>query len=138
VRSYVTADGPEDVLIDRDYSQQEPRVLAHFEDGDLCEAYQNDPRMDIYIFGVNQVYELTGIQLTRKMLKTLILAIMYGVGLAKLAKNMGCTIDEARSFKSALLLALPGIGALTKDLQKRARQNLPMRTWRTTILCRTS
>jgi DNA polymerase I-like protein with 3'-5' exonuclease and polymerase domains len=129
VRSYVIPDQEDWVLIDRDYSQQEPRVLAHFEDGGLCAAYQKDPRMDIYIFGVKQVFDLTGITLTRKMLKTLILAIMYGVGLGKLADNMKCTVDEARKFKYALLLALPGIQALTKDLQSRGKMNLPMRTW---------
>jgi DNA polymerase I-like protein with 3'-5' exonuclease and polymerase domains len=129
VRSYVIPDREDWVLIDRDYSQQEPRVLAHFEDGGLCAAYQKDPRMDIYIFGVKQVFDLTGITLTRKMLKTLILAIMYGVGLGKLADNMKCTVDEARKFKYALLLALPGIQALTKDLQSRGKMNLPMRTW---------
>jgi DNA polymerase I-like protein with 3'-5' exonuclease and polymerase domains len=129
VRSYVTADEQDWVLIDRDYSQQEPRVLAHFEDGDLCAAYQQNPRMDIYIFGIKQVKELTGIDLTRKMLKTLILAIMYGVGLGKLADNMKCTVEDARKFKQALLQALPGIQMLTKDLQRRGKLNLPMRTW---------
>jgi hypothetical protein len=116
-------------------SQQEPRALAHFEDGVLCEAYKNDPRMDIYVYGVQVVRDMTGIllhpdpKLARKYMKTIILAIMYGLGLGKLAERLGITVDEARKFKSAILRALPGVKMLTDDLKRRGRDNLPMTTW---------
>ena len=47
VRSYIIAP-PGHVLIDRDYSQQELRILAHYEDADLKQAYLDAPWMDIH------------------------------------------------------------------------------------------
>jgi DNA polymerase-1 len=134
IRSYIAA--PKGfVLLDRDYSQQEPRTLAHFEDGVLCEAYKADPRMDIYLFGIKVVFEQTGVTLhedpkfARKIMKTIILAIMYGLGLGKLAERLGITVEEAKKFRDAILRALPGVKMLTSDLQKRGRAGEFMRTW---------
>ena len=134
IRSYITA--PKGyTLIDRDYSQQEPRTLAHFEDGVLCAAYKADPRMDIYLFGIKVVFEQTGVVLhedpkfARKIMKTIILAIMYGLGLGKLAERLEITVEEAKKFKAAILKALPGVKMLTQDLQKRGKAGEFMTTW---------
>ena len=134
VRNYVSA--PEGyVILDRDWSQQEPRTLAHFEDGILCEAYKKDPRMDVYLFGVSVVQEQTGVILhedpafARKIMKTIILAIIYGLGLGQLAERLGITVEEAKKFRDAILRALPGVKILTKDLQARGRVGQYMTTW---------
>ena len=134
IRKYVIA--PKGyIMLDRDYSQQEPRTLAHFEDGILCEAYKKNPRMDIYVFGVKIVEELTGILLhvdpkfARKMMKTILLAIMYGLGLGRLAERLKVSVDEAKKFQSAILRAMPGIKTLTTDLKNRGRAGQFMRTW---------
>lgn len=134
VRGYIVA--PEGwVFIDRDFSQQEPRVLAHFEDGALCEAYKENPRMDVYKFALKMIYEMTGIVLhadpdfARKMMKTIILAIMYGVGNGKLAIKLGVDVKEAVRFKKAILRALPGLKELTDDLKRRGQAGESMRTW---------
>src|SRR3546814_11002513 len=37
-----------EVLIDRDSSQQEPRILAHFDGGDLMETYLEDSWIDFH------------------------------------------------------------------------------------------
>lgn len=134
VRNYIVAPQGYKMLA-RDYSQQEPRTLAHFEDGVLCAAYKKNPRMDIYVYGVGVVEEMTGILLhkdpkqARKIMKTIILAIMYGLGLGGLAERLGITVDEAKKFRDAILRALPGVRMLTNDLKSRGKSNLPMRTW---------
>lgn len=134
IRNYIVA--PKGyVILDRDYSQQEPRTLAHFEDGLLCAAYKADPRMDIYVYGVKVVEEMTGILLhkdpkfARKIMKTIILAIMYGLGLGRLAERLEITVDEAKKFQNAILVSLPGVKVLTTDLKSRGRRGEPMRTW---------
>lgn len=47
VRSYVVPFKGH-VFIDRDYSQQEPRILAHFDGGALMDKYLEDPWVDFH------------------------------------------------------------------------------------------
>lgn len=129
VRAYILADDDDSVLIGRDYSQQEPRVLSHFEDGGLMAAYKANPRMDIYNFAGGEVKKITGVTLSRKAMKVIILAIMYGLGMGKLAERLGCSVAEARAFKGALLVVFPGLAELDKDLKTLAKKNEPMKTW---------
>lgn len=128
-RKYVIADNKNSVILGRDFSQQEPRVLAHFEDGILCEAYNKDPRMDVYVFAMGEMLRITGRKVTRKHMKVIILAILYGLGSGELAKRLGCTVVEAKAFKEAFLSVFPGVKELNSTLRSMARNNQPMRTW---------
>jgi DNA polymerase-1 len=62
-------------------------------------------------------------------MKTIILAIMYGLGLGRLAERLAITVDEATKFRNAILRALPGVKMLTSDLKARGRLGQPMITW---------
>ena len=128
VRSYIIADEGS-VLCGRDYSGQELRVLAHFEDGVMVENYRKNPRMDMHQMASDMILELTGLTVSRKQTKTVNFAITYGSGLATLASSLGCTVDEAKVIKDAYLQVLPGIARLNEILKHRAANDRPIRTW---------
>lgn len=128
-RRYVIADSKNHVICGRDFSQQEPRTLAHFEDGELWEAYNKNPRLDVYIFAMEEMLKVTGRQITRKHMKVIILAILYGLGSKELANRLNCTYEEAKQFKELFLSVFPGIKNLNRDLRALAKRNEPMRTW---------
>lgn len=71
VRSYVLPDEDE-VLISYDFSSQELRVLAHYEDGVLLEAYQKDPTQDLHQFAADTISKVLGLPFKRKHAKTCI------------------------------------------------------------------
>ena len=129
VRSYVVADSKNHVLLDRDFSQQELRVLAHFEDGQMMEAFQDNPKLDLHEFAAQVISESTGIQLTRKSTKNIAFGLLYGMGLGSMAERLGVTVDEAKKARMAYLNAFPGIKTIQRDLDRRGRLNKPMTTW---------
>ena len=127
IRSYVLP-FKGDVLIDRDYSQQEPRILAHFEDGVMLENYRRNPWIDFHTSAQETLQDF-GKSYPRKAVKAINLGLLYGMGLGTLAEEAGLAVDEMRELKSTLLSMYPGLSELIRDLKLRAASNLPMRTW---------
>ncbi|MCS1350357.1 DNA polymerase [Mechercharimyces sp. CAU 1602] len=90
------------VLLSGDFSQQEPRLLAHFSNEDiLINAYREG--RDLYSTAASETF---GLPLSecgdgskwRKMMKTGILAVMYGTSPKTLAEQLGITEKEAKDF----------------------------------------
>lgn len=129
VRSYIVADSKSQVLLDRDFSQQELRVLAHFEDGDMLEEYRRNPQMDLHAYAAEVINENTGLSLTRKATKNVAFSLLYGSGIGSLAEGLGVSVIEAKRTKSAYLGTFPGVNAIQKDLKFKAANNQPLRTW---------
>lgn len=117
------------VFVARDYDQQELRILAHYEDGELLARYIADPKLDVHAYARGEIYRLTRLMYERKAVKIVVFGLLYGQGAAKLAKNLGLSMEEARKLKKAVLQALPGIEWLDKELQKLAEEELPIYTW---------
>lgn len=116
----------------RDYQQQELRVLAHFEDGALLQAYHDDPRMDIHQMAAEMVCKMLGLPLTpdmRDKMKTIGFGLLYGMGLAALADRMDVDVSTAKKLKSAYLDIFPDLDELQEDLKKRGKQGIALRTW---------
>lgn len=128
VRSYLLADKG-DVLVSFDFSAQELRTLAHYEDGILLQAYKDDPTQDLHQYAADLISSQIGKPFKRKQAKTCAFAILYGSGLATLAQQLGSSVTEAQEIKGAYLAALPGVAELIKSLKARAKINLPIRTW---------
>lgn len=116
-------------LLDRDYNQQELRILAHFEDGELLEAYRRDPWLDVHKLVQTVISDILREQIDRKPIKILNFGMIYGMGLGKLAEDMDLEIERARTIKRAHAKGFPGIPALNRDLRERADRNEPIRTW---------
>lgn len=126
-RSYIVPHAGH-VLIGRDYSQQEPRIMAHFEDGPLLEAYTADPWLDMHDTAQEQLRNV-GLDYARKQVKNTNLGIIYGEGIQLLADKNELTYNEASKLKQAILRLYPGLKKLQNGLAKRAARNQPFVTW---------
>lgn len=127
VRSYITPFKGE-VFIDRDYSQQEPRILAHFDGGALMDKYVENPWIDFHDYAKAEL-EKMGKFYDRKPVKNTNLGLIYGMGVGKLAERNGMTVEESSELKKAILMLYPGLKQMYQDMKLRAKNKEPIRTW---------
>ena len=127
IRSYVVPFKGE-VFVDRDYSQQEPRILAHFDGGQLMESYNSNPWMDLHDYAKEELAKM-GKFYERKPVKNTNLGLIYGMGVGKLAERNDMSVEEAGELKKAILLLYPGLKAMYADMKQRANNNIPISTW---------
>lgn len=127
VRSYIIPFKGE-VFVDRDYSQQEPRILAHFDGGALLEKYLENNWIDFHDYAKAEL-EVMGLFYDRKPVKNTNLGLIYGMGVGKLAIENDMTVLEAGTLKKAILRLYPGLKEMYKDMKTRAKNNEPVRTW---------
>lgn len=120
---------PGHIWLKRDFSSQEIRILAHFEDGSLCEAYRGDPDLDPHQMAKEIIWKMIQVEYARKSVKITGFSIIYGAGVPGLSHQLGQPMDEAGRIKSAYLAAMPGIKDLMDDVQARGRAGDPIRTW---------
>jgi DNA polymerase I len=111
VRKYIVPD-PGMIFVGRDYSAQEMKLLAHFTNGALLKALQDDPSKDIHLIAAG----IAGI--TRKVAKTLGFAVLYGAGVGRVAETLGIDVGEAKRIKDRYLEALPEIKTFQQELNK--------------------
>lgn len=106
-------------LVVADYSQIEPRVLASFsQDRVLCSSYLEGA--DIYTTIGNTV----GVD--RSAAKTLVLAMMYGVGPDKVATTIGLSINDARKLLDDFLAKFPAIARYKKQVVSESKRQSPI------------
>lgn len=110
------------VIAALDYSQQEMRLFAHFEDGALMRAYQEDPKIDAH----EMVAKIAGIP--RKAAKTLNFAALYGAGLGVVMQWLDCSESEASEFKGKYTRALPGVKDLSNSIKAEIAAGRPITT----------
>lgn len=120
---------PGHLWLKRDYSSQELRILAHYEDGSLCEAYRTNPKLDPHQMAMELIQAMVGVMYARKDVKITAFAIVYGSGATGLSIQLGRTYEEAWKIKEAYLEAMPGVRSLMRDVTQRGRSNSPIRTW---------
>ncbi len=113
----------------RDYNQQEPRILAHFENDKLCAAYNADPRTDVHNFAQELIRRDAGLELERRAVKQVNLAIMYAMGTGTLAEKLDIDYNTAKKIKAAHKLALPGIAELEAETKQRGKDGGAVKTW---------
>lgn len=129
MRRYVLPDSPKHWLGRRDYNQQELRILAHFEDGLLLQAYLENPRLDVHVYVQQKIKEMAGLDLPRGPVKILNFGMLYGMGMAKLAARIKQDYNTAKKLKAAQMMALPGVKGLDKELKWRGGNGQAIRTW---------
>lgn len=84
---------PDEVWYSIDYSQIEYRCFAHYaEDETILEAYQKDSNTDFH----QQVSELLGGTLDRKVVKRFNFGILYGAGFYKIATMLRTEMTESQ------------------------------------------
>lgn len=128
VRSYLVPEQGH-LLLDRDYSQQELRILATYAGGELLDTYHADPRVDIHDLVKDRLTSALGFSITRKATKTINFGLIYGMGVALMAQKAGISEDEARAIKEGVLALYPGIRSITQTMRQLAADGQPLRTW---------
>jgi len=110
------------ILVGIDLSQIEPRILAHMsKDDHFREPYLNGT--DLYSTLASKVFKLPIEECGdgskwRKMMKTGLLATMYGTSNFTLAKQLGITIDEAENFIQTFLDTYPQVKSWIESVHK--------------------
>jgi DNA polymerase I-like protein with 3'-5' exonuclease and polymerase domains len=104
-----------------DYSQQEPRVAVHL--ASICRVagaaeavayYSQKNDADFH----QMVADLTG--LSRSQSKIINLGLMYGMGLPKLARSLGVSLEQAQEILEQYNERMPWVAELTKFCTQRA------------------
>lgn len=107
-----------------DYSQIEYRLLAHFATGEgaqaIRDAYKNDPRTDYHQATVELVHAITGIMLSRGQAKNINFGIAYGMGIVKLAKDLGIGLKQARQLLAGYHKGVPFAKSTMKAMSDHA------------------
>ena len=129
VRSYIVPSRKGWLIGRRDFAQQEIRLLAHFEDGALLQAYLDNPRLDVHEFTRLAILDNLGLDVGRGTTKTLMFGYIYGQGLGSLAETLERSVDEVKSIRNAQMSVLPGLKQLSAGIKARSAQGLPITTW---------
>ena len=93
------------MLLDFDYSQIEPRIMAHLSgDKRLSEIFHSGK--DLYD-GVTEALNLCVCKEHRRLAKILWLAIAYNAGAFKISKTAGITFNKAQKFLELMRASFP-------------------------------
>lgn len=129
MRKYLLPDSGDHVWGHRDYSQQELRILAHYEDGELLQAYNDNPELDVHQIVKEGILQFATRDYERKMVKEFVFQRIYGGGLPAVCDKLRCDVVTAKKVLSAMDKALPGYHMLEKGVRELGRQGLSIRTW---------
>lgn len=124
------------VLIGCDYSQQEPRILAHLsQDINLIQAYVEGK--DIYSWCGSLVYKIPYDECKeyridgtknpegkkrRGAMKSIILGIMYDMGVASISEQLGIPKKEAQNIIDKFFASFPGVKKCIEETKQHAIQ----------------
>lgn len=117
------------VWVGRDFSGQEMRVAAHFEDGVLLEAYIANPSLDPHELAKQMIHAATGLQYKRKDVKITGFQIIYGGGPGAVSSGLGISYEEGRNFIDDYFRGMPGIKDLGDLTRAIGRRGGCIRTW---------
>lgn len=128
-RSYVIPYEDGHVLVGRDYSQQELRILAHFEGGPMKDQYDADPWLDFHD-NTKDLLELKYRRpFKRKPVKNINFGIVYAQGIASLAEKNGESYEQTKELREAVYALYPGLKEINRELKAKARAGEPLVTW---------
>lgn len=117
------------VWIKRDFSSQEVRIVAHFEDGELLAAYTENPSLDPHEMARQIIQALTSLSFERKKVKITAFQIIYGGGPRAVSSQVGCPHQEAVDLINAYLMAMPGVRKLQRSTKHRGVMGEYIKTW---------
>lgn len=117
------------VLVGRDFASQELRVMAHYEDDVLRDAYRAQPDLDLHQHVTDTFHARGYAHLTRRKVKNLHFAVIYGVGVGHLAELLECSVSEARAILDAYYREFPSVKALSAATRVRWRSGQAVTTW---------
>jgi DNA polymerase I-like protein with 3'-5' exonuclease and polymerase domains len=115
-----------------DYSSQEPRLLVHFAASvpSALRSHVVDNVVDEFNSGDVDLHQMVAdlANITRKQAKTVNLGIMYGMGVAKLADQLGIPSEDAKDLIKRHRSKVPFVKQLADMATKQADSNGQIRT----------
>jgi DNA polymerase-1 len=129
------------VFLSADFSQQEPRVLAHlcwtlFGDSGMMDAYKAGK--DLYVWMASEVYKVAydlckeknadgspnaeG-KKRRESVKSILLGLMYGMEIDTLAEGLGVPKQEAQRYMDMVFDTFPAIKQVVEYFQDMAKEH---------------
>jgi DNA polymerase I-like protein with 3'-5' exonuclease and polymerase domains len=108
---------------------QEIRVAAHYAEGALLQAYKDNPSLDVHTFIQQLIFDITGLDIPRSVVKTIVFMKFYGGGANKLAAMLNISVNLAFQFFEAFDKALPEIKQLMRTVENLSRSGKKIRTW---------
>lgn len=115
------------IIIGSDFSQIEPRVLAHITgDEELRKPYKEG--YDLYSTLASKTFkkpieECGDGSKWRKMMKVGLLAVMYGTSMFTLAKQLEISVEEAEQFIHDFYEAYPKVGEWIASIHQFVKEN---------------
>lgn len=108
-----------DELTSIDWSQIEPVIAANLAGEQRIIAAYEDPtiKADVYTPVAHAAH------IERKPAKTVLLGLLYGLGVAKLSLDLGCDEDEAYDLRNTVFEAMPSIARWTRGLRRLAERH---------------
>lgn len=117
------------IWLKRDFSAQEMRIMAHFAEGRLYEAFIENPDTDPHDAVKKMIDGMIGGDMPRKYVKITGFGIMYGRGVPNLSLALGVDEVEGKSVRDAYYAALPEIRELSFGTRNRGKRGQFIRTW---------
>lgn len=112
-----------------DYSQQEPRLVAHYalkfkfnSAQIITNLYKNDPSTDFH----QMVADMANIK--RKEAKTINLGLFYGMGKSKLQEELNVTKEKAAELFNIYHDKVPFVKELMNEIMEKAQKNGKIKT----------
>ena len=128
VRSYIIPDEGHRFL-HRDFKGQEVRIFAHYESGELADAYRENPELDPHDWLSEEIERSAGKKLERTRVKNVTFARLYGGGLGAIEMQARCASrSEAQEIANYHDRALPGRKILNDEILRLVRRGEPIRT----------
>jgi DNA polymerase I-like protein with 3'-5' exonuclease and polymerase domains len=129
VRRYVLPDEGH-VFLHRDFKGQEVRIFAHYESGELANAYRADPLLDPHDWVKEAIRKAVGRELERTRVKNVTFARLYGGGEGAVMWQARCSSRaEAKELIAFHDAAIPGRRILSEEILRKVRRGEPIRTW---------
>jgi DNA polymerase I len=105
------------VWLDRDFAQQELRVLAHFENGQAKAQYLADPITDFHDMASERATVVLGRTIPRKAAKITVFSSLYGAGIGRLSTQLDCPPHEAKTIYNAVFQGLPDVAVFKRKME---------------------
>lgn len=119
-----------------DFSSQEPRWVLHYAflrglpgAAEIRQRYLDDKTTDFHQITRDMVEELSGVVLVRREAKAINLGVTYGMGIWKLAQDLGISIEKAKALLATYHGSVPFLKAISEEMMERVLDVGYIRTW---------
>lgn len=122
---YIPEEG--EVWLKADYAQQEPKWMLHLAKArrlqgvdEVIDKMRANSKLKFYAIITDIVNRVSGKNYSYVLIKTMVLGLMYGMGIKKLAYKLGISSQEAKEIVKCYHIAIPFAKELSDQCMNRA------------------